>query len=266
MNRNAPIGVFDSGLGGLTVVHSIKQSLPNESIIYFGDTARVPYGAKSAKTVTHFSRQIINFLIDRGVKMVVVACNTASALALTTLKKQNSIPIIGVIEPGAEAAVKLTRNNHIGVIGTTATIQSDAYSTALKNIKSNLVISTAACPLFVPLVEEGWTDEPVSLIIAEIYLKPLSDNGVDTVILGCTHYPIIKTIIQSTLHSSVKLVDSAEAVSDKTAKILLLKDALSKPGNSDLTCYVTDLPQKFEELGERFLGEKLANVALAQLD
>lgn len=266
MNRNAPIGVFDSGLGGLTVVHALKQQLPNESIIYFGDTARVPYGTKSPETVIHFSRQIIKFLINKDVKMVVVACNTASALALTTLKKQNSIPIIGVIEPGAKAAVKLTQNNHIGVIGTTATIRSNAYTTALINMDSELIISSVACPLFVPLVEEGWTDETVTGMIAEIYLKPLTANRVDTIILGCTHYPIIKTMIQNTLPSSVKLVDSADAVSEKTEEILLQHNAMSESKRSYLTSYVTDLPQKFEELGKRFLGERLTNVTLVHLD
>lgn len=266
LNRNSPIGVFDSGLGGLTVVAALKHLLPNESIIYFGDTARVPYGTKSAVTVTHFSQQIASFLLKKKVKMIVVACNTASATALPKLQDKRNIPIIGVIHPGAKAASDLTRNNHIGVIGTTATIHSGAYFNALRDINPDLVIESIACPLFVPLVEEGWTEGSVATMVARRYLEPFSQNCVDTVILGCTHYPLLKDIIRISLSESVQLVDSAEAVSWEVEKQLQKRDALADSSQQELTCFVTDLPRKFEELGERFLGESLPDVSLVHLD
>jgi len=265
-DKNSPIGIFDSGLGGLTVVSALKHLLPKEHIIYFGDTARLPYGIKSASTVTHFSQQITHFLLQNNVKMIIVACNTASAVALFALKEQNTIPTIGVIIPGAEVALNMTHTNHIGVIGTTATINSGAYSKALKHINSDLKVESIACPLFVPLVEEGWTEGPVATMTAQKYLEPFSHNSVDTVILGCTHYPLLKATIRISLPEGVELVDSAEAVSWKVETLLKRENALADSEQGQLHCFVTDLPQKFEELGERFLGEPLPDVSLVHLD
>lgn len=250
----------------MTVVRALRRSCPLESIIYFGDTARVPYGTKSKQTVTHFSRQIVDFLLERGVKMVVVACNTASALALEELKESTPIPIFGVIHPGAQAAARVTRSRHVGVVGTTATIHSGAYSQALKSINKNLAVTSVACPLFVPLAEEGWTDGPVARLISREYLEPFWNNTVDTVILGCTHYPLLKNTIQASLPHGVRLVDSAEVVSESVREHLRGRDAQALTGDGHLRFFVTDLPQKFEELGERFLGTSLPEVTLVQLD
>ena len=267
MSNSLPIGVFDSGLGGLTVVKALKDLMPNENIIYFGDTAHIPYGTKSTETVTHYSKQITGFLSDKNVKLIVVACNTASALALPAIKQTFDIPMIGVIEPGAEAAVNTTKSGVIGVIGTISTISSGAYSSRIRNLNSNLITSGQACPLFVPLAEEGWTTGNVPRMIAETYLNYFNSNNVDTVILGCTHYPLLKKTIQSVLNPGVQLIDSSEAVSEAVAKLLHDKDnEANKEKDGTLTCYVTDMPQKFEELGRRFLGEALLDVSLVHLD
>lgn len=265
-DRDSPIGVFDSGLGGLTVVRALRRLCPQESLIYFGDTARVPYGTKSKQTVTHFSQQILDFLLDRGVKMVVVACNTVSALALDDLKANSSIPILGVISPGANAAARLSRSRHVGVVGTTATVHSAAYPEALKSIDKDLTVTSVACPLFVPLAEEGWTDGPVATMIARTYLEPFWHNRVDTLILGCTHYPLLKDTIQASVPDHIQLVDSAEAVSAAVQDNLKTIDSLTRAAQGRLECYVTDLPQKFEELGKRFLGDSLPDVSLVQLE
>ncbi|MBL7046260.1 MAG: glutamate racemase [Candidatus Marinimicrobia bacterium] len=268
MNRTSSIGVFDSGLGGLTVLQALKRQLPGESLIYFGDTARVPYGTKSAETVIHFSEQIVKFLLNRDVKMVVVACNTASSVALRKLQQMNEIPIIGVIEPGAKSAINTTQSNHIGVIGTTATIHSHSYTKVLKSINPEINVTEIPCPLFVPLVEEGWIDGSVPEMVAESYLAPFADKDVDTIILGCTHYPILKQIIKRALPDGVSLIDSADAVSievkSKLQELNLLAVETEKPHH--LECFVTDLPQKFEELSRRFLGQELPDVKLVTGD
>jgi glutamate racemase len=191
MPDSRPIGVFDSGLGGLTVAKAIKEKLPNENIVYLGDTARVPYGNKSTLLVTGYATQITNFLLGENAKLIVVACNTASALALPALQSEFLVPILGVIIPGSQAAVHATRNKHVGVIGTTATINSNAYTQALREIESSIQITAQACPLFVPLVEEGWLNGPVPSEITASYLKSINVANVDTLILGCTHYPLL---------------------------------------------------------------------------
>jgi len=267
VSSSLPIGVFDSGLGGLTVVHALKEKLPGEDIIYFGDTAHIPYGTKSTETVTHYSQQITGFLIEKNVKLIVVACNTASAVALPAIRENYEIPLIGVIAPGAAASVEATQSKHIGIIGTISTVTSGAYTTELHAINSDLKVTGIACPMFVPLAEEGWTSGDIPRMIAQTYLTPFNTNGVDTVILGCTHYPLLKGTIQSVLHSGVRLIDSSEAVSEAVAGLLADKDkAAIKDNGGTLSCYVTDLPQKFEELGRRFLGEDLLNVSLVHLD
>jgi len=208
-----PIGIFDSGVGGLTVFAEIRRAFPHEDIVYFGDTARVPYGSKSNDTILRYSRQNANFLLQRSVKAMVVACNTASAIALSHLQNENfDIPVCGVITPGAKKAVSITKKGHIGVIGTDATINSHAYLNELKHINSELTVIEKACPLFVPLAEEGWQDTPVALEIATSYLQDIIKAGVDTLILGCTHYPILKNTIQKVCGDQITLVDSALAI------------------------------------------------------
>ena len=207
MSDSRPIGIFDSGVGGLTVVGKVQEILPNEDLIYFGDTARVPYGTKSKETVTKFSVENVEFLMGHNVKLVIVACNTASSLSLDFLKRCFRVPVIGVIEPGAREAVSATRNDRIGVIGTNATVSSGAYETAMKRIDKKLKVFAASCPLFVPLVEDGWMDRRVAYDVASIYLKPLKAKGVDTLILGCTHYPLLKNVIRKVMGADVMLVD-----------------------------------------------------------
>jgi len=261
MPDSRPIGVFDSGLGGLTVAKAIKEKLPNENIVYLGDTARVPYGNKSTLLVTGYATQITNFLLGENAKLIVVACNTASALALPALQSEFLVPILGVIIPGSQAAVHATRNKHVGVIGTTATINSNAYTQALREIESSIQITAQACPLFVPLVEEGWLNGPVPSEITASYLKSINVANVDTLILGCTHYPLLKPMIQDNVNDNTVLIDSAETVAEEAATILLEKKMSADNSNKGLLkCFVTDSPTKFESIAERFLGYSLNNV------
>ena len=261
MPDSRPIGVFDSGLGGLTVAKAIKAKLPNENIVYLGDTARVPYGNKSTLLVTDYATQIINFLLEENAKLIVVACNTASALALPALQSEFQVQILGVILPGSKAAVHATRNKHVGVIGTIATINSKAYTKALNEIESSIQITAQACPLFVPLVEEGWLNGPVPSEITDSYLKSISGANVDTLILGCTHYPLLKPIIQEHVNDNTILIDSAVAVAEEAATILLEKKMRADSSNKGLLkCFVTDSPIQFESIAERFLGYSLDNV------
>lgn len=261
------IGIFDSGVGGLTVLREIMQVLPQEDTLYFGDTARVPYGTKSPETVTQYSGEIASFLVKRDIKLLVVACNTASAVALPTLKRQLSIPVVGVIEPGARRAVEVTRSGRIGVIGTAGTIRSSAYTRAIKRLKPDAEVLTRACPLFVPLAEEGWTDNQVARLTAQVYLQELKDAAVDTLVLGCTHYPLLKPVIADVMGPEVTLVDSAEETARTVAAILadagLLRPA-SERGNHNY--YVSDIPAGFVRVGNRFLGGKLGDVFQVSLD
>ncbi len=215
--EDRPIGVFDSGVGGLTVVSALVRRLPGESILYLGDTARLPYGDKSPATVKRYTRRNVDFLRERGVKAVVVACNTASALALDDL--DYPMPVWGVVEPGAAAAVAVTRGR-IGVIATESTIRSDAYGRAIRRLDPGVTVLSRACPLFVPLVEEGWSDDPISQMIAERYLASLLGEGIDTLVLGCTHYPLLKPVLRRVAGDGVRLVDSAETMAQKVAEEL----------------------------------------------
>ena len=261
------IGIFDSGVGGLTVLREIMQTLPQEDTIYLGDTARVPYGTKSPETVTRYAEEIASFLFRRDIKLLVVACNTASAVALPALKRLLPIPVVGVIEPGARRGVEVTRSGRIGVIGTAGTIRSSAYTRAIKRLKPDAEVLTRACPLFVQLAEEGWTDNQVARLTAEIYLKELQLAQVDTLVLGCTHYPLLKPMIAETMGKGVTLVDSAHETARTVAEILsrnsLLRPA-SEEGNH--TYYVTDIPAGFVRIGNRFLGGKLGDVFQGTLD
>ena len=251
----APIGVFDSGVGGLTVLRSIAERLPAENLVYLGDTARVPYGTKSAETVVRYARACARQLAKSDIKLLVVACNTASAYALEILRDEADHPVVGVVAPGAKAAVERTRNKRIGVIGTAGAIRSGAYEHAITSAAPDARVFCAACPLFVPLAEEGWTDGPAPRLIAEEYLRGILDEGIDTLVLGCTHYPLLAPVIAETAGEHVELVDSAEATSavveEALAGLGLLNQSDSRGG---LRIMATDAPETFERLGRRFLG------------
>jgi glutamate racemase len=261
------VGIFDSGVGGLTVLREITRVLPQEDTIYFGDTARVPYGTKSPETVTRYAREITAFLVRRDIKLLVVACNTASAVALPTLKRLFPIPVVGVIEPGARRAVEVTVSGRIGVIGTAGTIRSSAYTRAIKRLDPSAVVLTKACPLFVPLAEEGWIDNQVARLTARTYLQELVDAGVDTLVLGCTHYPLLKPLIAEIMGEGVTLVDSAAETARTVAEILAQKKSLrpdSEQGNHHY--YTSDIPAGFIRVGNRFLGERLGDVYQVNLE
>lgn len=246
------IGVFDSGVGGLTVVSALRRRLPGESILYLGDTARLPYGSKSPETVTRYTRRNIEFLTERGVKAVVVACNTASALALPHL--ESPVPTWGVIEPGARKAAAVSRGR-VGVIATEATVRSDAYPRALRALRPDLEILSQACPLFVPLVEEGWYDDPITEEVAERYLRPLLEAGIDTLVLGCTHYPLLKPVLHRVAGPDVTLVDSAEVVAEMVAEGIEAGGLTATHSPEHHFC-VTDAGAGFQKLACRILGEE----------
>jgi glutamate racemase len=256
----APIGVFDSGLGGLTVAHAIMRQLPSESLIYFGDTARVPYGPKSPDTVWRYSREISAFLLEQGVKAIVVACNTATAHALPALRDELAVPVIGVVEPGARAAVRATRAGHIGVIGTAGTIRSEAYVRAIRAENPDVRVTALACPLFVPIVEEGWTNHEATHLIAEEYLAPFVKDPIDTLVLGCTHYPLLKSVIGEVIGRSVRLIDSAEETALDARRMLAANDLTAADGEGIYRFIASDDPQQFLTLGRRFLGSAIERV------
>ena len=262
------VGIFDSGIGGLTVVRQVSKLLPNEKLIYFGDTARVPYGSKSPQVVREFALQDALFLSDKNVKAMIIACNTASAEALDLLQKEFDIPIIGVIKPGAGSAANVTKNGKIGVIGTYGTIASGAYKAELLAVDSSLEVESIACPLLVPLVEEGWESKDVTKDILSEYLFPLIDKNIDTLILGCTHYPMLKPLIQEIVSDKVELIDSAEASAAELELVLNKKglSAANRGSSVEHEYYVSDFPFKFKETAERFLGNKLPEVELISLD
>ncbi|MFH0772662.1 MAG: glutamate racemase [Candidatus Omnitrophota bacterium] len=254
--KNSPIGVFDSGVGGLTVVRELVRELPNEDIVYFGDTARVPYGAKSASTIKKFSIENVLFLLKFNVKMIITACNTSSAICLPFLSRYFNVPILGVIKPGAKAAVGSTRNGRIGIIGTYATIASGAYEAEIKSISPSAKVYSKSCPLFVPLAEEGWANDGVADIIADRYLAPLKKRGIDALILGCTHYPLLRMAIKNVMGDGVNLVDSAEETA-REAGSLLEERALRSSSGKKSVCrfYVSDAPEKFKLVAKKFLGK-----------
>jgi glutamate racemase len=256
-----PIGVFDSGIGGLTVVRELVERLPNEEIVYFGDTARLPYGTKSPETVLRFSRQNLAFLKEKKVKLIVVACNTASSIALSTLVEEEEMPVIGVLLPGARAAARATRNKRVGVIGTTATIRSGAYEAALEEIEPGIETWSLPCPLFVPLAEEGWLDNEITYMTAKSYLEPLASFGADVLVLGCTHYPLLKEVIGRVVGEEVTLVDSARETALEVERIIGERDLRNEsdaPGR--INVYVSDVPYLIREVGERFLGRPIESI------
>ena len=225
--NHAPIGVFDSGVGGLTVAREIMRQIPDERIVYFGDTARVPYGSKSPNTIIRYSRQIIRFLRTKNVKAIVVACNTASAFALETIKPELDIPIIGVVKPGAKVAARTTENGKIGVIGTEGTIRSEIYTKTIHRENKDAQVMGRACPLFVPLVEEGWIKDPVTVAVAERYLQPFKESDIDTLILGCTHYPLLRSTVREIMGEGVNLVNPAYETAVELRRLLAEQDRKS---------------------------------------
>jgi glutamate racemase len=257
MQAGDAIGIFDSGVGGLTVLHRVMEALPEENLIYLGDTGRAPYGSKSSEIITRYALENAEFLLEKRVKMLVVACNAMSAVALEALRAEAPVPVVGVIEPGAAAAVARTRNRRIGVIGTEATIGSGSYTRALRALDPALEIYTRACPLFVPLAEEGWTDNEIARATVALYLESLKSSGIDTLILGCTHYPLLKKPIASFLGRRVRLVDSAEETARRVAEMLVASGLRRRRGRGGASFFVTDVPDRFVKVGRRFLGERV---------
>jgi glutamate racemase len=260
-DRTAPIGVFDSGVGGLTVVKELTHRLPHESIIYFGDTARVPYGPKSAETVRRYSREATAYLCSRGVKAIVIACNTATAHAYDELRATLRVPVIGVIEPGARAAAAATQTGRVGVIGTAGTIRSGAYDYAVRELLPNARVYAQPCPLFVPIVEEGWSTHEVAGLTAREYLRPLHDVDIDVLILGCTHYPVLQPLLAEVMGPAVTLVDSGAETAREVESTLASEDLLNPgTGTPSVHFVASDSPLRFREVGRRFLGEMVRDV------
>lgn len=263
----APIGIFDSGIGGLTVVKAVREALPNENIIYFGDTARVPYGIKSEKTVRSYALEIADFLMKRDVKMILIACNTVSASARSEIEeKTGNIPVLDVITAGTRAAMQFPHHEHIGVIGTLATIGSRAYEKAIRKNNGDIKITTESCPLLVPLAEEGWTDNDIAEQVVRKYLQKFENRDINSLILGCTHYPLFKPMIRKVLNDpNIEIVDSGLSIAEM-AKEKLKELKLQNPTpNGDFQCFVSDRPQRFQELAERFLGTGIPDVHIAHL-
>ncbi len=284
ISNELPIGIFDSGVGGLTVMEEVIKQLPEENILYLGDTARVPYGIRSAETVTRYSLEMTDFLVGKGIKLLVVACNTASALALTAIKERFDIPVIGVIEPGAKRAMEATRSKRIAIIGTEGTIKSNSYVHAINVLYGNkpivikehglirfdryfkvtlddLTIFTKACPLFVPLAEEGWSSNDVAVLTARHYLEGFKKESIDTLVLGCTHYPLLKGVISGVMGDGIALIDSAQETVKEINKTLGqygIKN--TSPSEPLRRFYVTDAPERFIKVGERFLGRKILHI------
>jgi glutamate racemase len=257
-----PIGVFDSGVGGLTVVRALMERLPLENIVYFGDTARVPYGVKSVATIEHFTAQITEFLLQRDVKMLIIACNTMAAVAAEVVHRRAAgIPVLDVIEAGARAAVAASTGRHIGVIGTPTTINSNAYARRMHELDPTVRVYSQACPLFVPLVEEGWLDHEVTRLTAHEYLRPVLAEEVDSLVLGCTHYPLLKPLLREVAGPAVRLIDSALTTAEFAAE-RLQQAGLARTGGgvADYRFVVSDVPLRFQTIGERFLGRSLGTV------
>ena len=269
-DRQAPIGVFDSGVGGLTVVREIMRNLPDERIVYFGDTARVPYGSKSKNTVIRYSRQIVHFLETQQVKAIVIACNTASALALDTIEKEIDLPIIGVVKPGAQMAVETTQNKRVGVIATESTIQSGLYQQLITEADPAITVYGKPCPLFVPLVEEGWTKDPITEEVARRYLAEILDKDIDTLIMGCTHYPLLRSLLRKVVGEKVTLVNPAYETSQALRRLLRELD-LENPGNDELgrqkyQFFASDGVERFNAFAHSVLPEQISDTKQVQIE
>ena len=258
MDRSSAIGIFDSGLGGLTVAREVVRALPEEKIVYFGDTARVPYGSKSAETIRHYAEQILAFLKTQDVKAIVVACNTVSAYALEDLRHSVSVPVVGVVKPGARVAAAATKNRRIGVIGTEGTVHSGLYERFIQEIDPRIRVFQKACPLFVPLVEEGWWKDDITRCVAERYLEPLKEEDVDTLILGCTHYPLIRKLLSEVIGPEVQLINPAYETAQELKRILKEKDLVREDSTplrkeEQYSFYVSDAPEKFRDFAAEVL-------------
>ena len=269
-DKRAAIGIFDSGIGGLTVVKAVMEALPNEDIVYFGDTARVPYGTKSTKTVREFALEVTDFLIRRDVKMILIACNTVAAAAESAIAEychRFNIPVLGVIQSGAEAAVvKLGKNRRIAVIGTLSTVGSGAYESVIRDMAPDVEVYSRSCPMLVPLAEEGWYDNEIAKMTVELYLGAIREKAVDALILGCTHYPLFKETIRETLNRpDIEIVDSADTIAAKTAEYLKEYKLLNPGKKGYFTCYVSDKPQRFQHLAELFLGRTITRVEIVSI-
>ncbi len=265
-NRTAPIGIFDSGVGGLTVLKEILELLPFENIVYFGDVGRTPYGGRSKEIITQFTKQDISFLAEQKVKFIICACNTASSTALEEVQKGSEIEIIGVIEPGAKAAVEKTKNGKIGIIGTVATINSNAYASYIHSLEPQLKVFSLACPLFVPLVEEGYIDKEATYLIARDYLQTMKDVSIDTLVLGCTHYPLLKEVIGDIMGDAVTLLDSGEETAKESFRRITTSGLLHPYSSQvpapegELKYFVSDVPEKFSSVASRFMGKEVTNI------
>ncbi|MDO8281103.1 MAG: glutamate racemase [Thermodesulfovibrionia bacterium] len=259
-----PIGIFDSGVGGLTVMKEVMKELPHEDIIYLGDTARVPYGGRSPETIIKYSIENAEFLVSKGIKLLIVACNTSSAVSLDILSERMPVPVIGVVNPGARAAASKTKHKRIAVIGTETTIRSGSYIKAIKAIDSSIEVTGIACPLFVPLIEEGWINGEVVTLVVQKYLSSLTRSGADALVLGCTHYPMIKDIIAGVV--DIPLIDSAIETA-REARLILQEKGMLRNNNSIpfRDFFVTDAPEKFTETGRRFLGHDIFNISKIEL-
>lgn len=264
---SSPIGIFDSGIGGLTVVKAVREALPKENILYFGDTARVPYGIKSEETVRSYALEITDFLMENEVKMILIACNTVSASAFNQIQdKVGNIPVLDVITAGTKAAMQFPSHKHIGVIGTLATIGSKAYEKAIRKYNKDIKITTEPCPLLVPLAEEGWTENDIAERILEKYLQKFEHTNIDSLILGCTHYPLFKPMIKKVLHDpEVEIVDSALSIAKMAKQKLNELNLQEHKGKGSFQCHVSDRPQRFQDLAERFLGTKVSDVKIVSI-
>lgn len=268
ISKNAPIGIFDSGIGGLTVVRAVMDALPNEDIIYFGDTARVPYGIKSAETVKQYAVQITDFLMTQKVKMILIACNTVTAAAEAEVRAAaGDVPVLGVIEAGALAALQSQQRHHrIAVIGTLATVGSGAYQTSLQDLDPKVQVFSKACSLLVPLAEEGWTDNEIAELTLRNYLEDIRGMNIDSLILGCTHYPLFKDMIEKVLDNpDVAIIDSAVSIAEMAKRVLGDLNLMRTDDQATFSCFVSDKPQRFQQLAERFLGKKINRVEIVTL-
>jgi len=264
---NRPIGVFDSGIGGLTVLNEIIEQLPGEDIVYFGDTARIPYGTRSKETVVRYFLQSAKFLKTKDIKAIVIACNTATALAIDEAREEFDLPFIGVVDPGAEAAIRASKNNTIGVIGTTGTINSQAYQKKMRRLNPSAEIIGKACPLFVQIVEEGWENSDVAYISTQKYLLELKEHNIDTLILGCTHYPAMRYTINKFLGDGVRLVNPAYETAKRVKSLLMEKDQLADRLDGGRTeFYVSDDPEKFKRVGGNLLAREIRNVEMVNIE
>lgn len=264
--KKRPIGIFDSGLGGLTILKSLLGALPHEHFIYFGDSANVPYGAKSKQTVTKLSLAIAHFLEQQGVKLIIVACNTASAQALSSLRKYCKVPVLGVIEPGARKAALFTKNRRVALLGTEGTVRSKAYEKALQKIDKHIRVISQPCPLFVPLVEENWTHKEAARLIAQEYVSPLQKEEVDTVILGCTHYPILKPLLTKIMGPDVALVDPSDTLAEEVHTLLTRTGQAQEKGRGSVQFYASDDTARFKRLAKQILHTPIRTVRLKKLN